>query len=493
MKLKRTTWRQMLFLFALSLVSFHMAQAEDPCANTKRRALVLSGGGPKGAFETGAIYHLVIHRNCDFHEFSGSSIGALNGALLAQAAESADPTESHTNLAAQTEALVSLWQSIKGPRDVMKRRRFATLRFGLFGLENLNDFQPLRRLLAANISTEKLAKGRPTRAGVVSFWDGGYREVLARPAPSGQVGAKFLDYLYASSVPPLYGKLPRIADGSAADDPKKWPQFTDGGLRHITPVVSYFKICKPQTPQANGGELTATDGARDEGCSSSYGFVAPPHEPLQQLFVIVTSPYSRDSDLLPVADAKCCRPGRKQITDGRKILGRTLVLLDDAAYRWDLDFLLFANDMLRWRWQAYRDMALGTSVVPPSEAKRQFLSARGFAVESYNHDPQDPDAPSLPYDVGLVVPDKEYAEISNLLTFSPPMMQEQLYCGCLAADRMMQRDFDLRSLSNQCAQRFPPLAKGGKRSAHALPTQWAPAVCGNPISPGPGVQELAVN
>jgi hypothetical protein len=73
------------------------------------------------------------------------------------------------------------------------------------------------------------------------------------------------------------------------------------------------------------------------------------------------------------------------------------------------------------------------------------------------------------------------------------IIQEQLYCGCTTADQMMQRDFDLPSLSNQCAQRFPSLAKAGKRSARALPTKWEPAVCEKMISPGPDAQELAAN
>jgi hypothetical protein len=477
---RRFRWGCSFCVFGLLLLCFlYSAQAQNPCSGEKRRALVLSGGGPKGAFETGAIYHLVVHRNCDFHEFSGSSVGALNAAFLAQAAESSDPAESHTNLAAQAEGLVSLWQSVKGPRDIMKSRRLATLRFGLFGLENLNDFQPLRRLLEANISTEKLAKGRPARVGVVSFWDGGYREVLARPESPTQVGPRFLDYLFASSVPPLYGKLPRIVDGSASDDPKQWPQFTDGGMRHITPVVSYFKLCKTPTPRTNDPQAAATDLAGEEGCSSSRSFVAPPHVPIQQLFVIVTSPYSRDSDLLPVTDAKCCRPGNRQITDGRKILGRTLVLLDDSSYRWDLDFLLFANDMLRWHSQAYRDLTLNTSAGQLPEARRQFLSTPGFAVESYNHDPQDPDAPSLPYDVGLVAPEKEYAEVSHLMAFSPAMTQEQLYCGCLAADHMMEQDFGLPSLSSQCANRFPRLPAKTKKPAHTQAPMWEQDTCRN--------------
>jgi len=489
MHLKRTTWRQVLYLFGLALLSFHVAQADDPCANAKRRALVLSGGGSKGAFETGAIYHLVVHRHCDFHEFSGASAGALNGAFLAQAAESVDTSESLANLAAQTEALVSLWQSVKGAGDIRKGRHLAGLRFGLFGLENLNDFRPLRRLLDTNISTEKLAKGRPVLVSVVSFWDGGYRELLAQSLLSKRGGTTFIDYLYASSVPPVYGKLPRIVDGSEADNPRFWPQFTDGSLRHITPVASYFKICKMQMSETSGVE----PAGRKKDCTSSSGFAAPSHELLQQLFVIVTSPYSRDSDLLPVTDSKCCRPGSRQITDGRKILGRTLALLDDTTYRWDLDFLLFANDMLRWRWQAYSHVVLNTPSAQVAEAKRQLLSEKGFAVESYNRDLQDSDAPSLPYEIGLVIPKKEFADVEHLLVLSPAIIKEQLYCGCMAADQMMQRDFDLPSLSNQCAQRFPSLAKAGKGSARAMPTKGESAACGGMVTPVPGTHESVEN
>jgi hypothetical protein len=442
----------------------------------KRRALVLSGGGTKGAFETGAVYHLVVHRRCDFSEFAGISVGALNAALLAQAPESIDATESHANLVAQSEALVSLWKSVKGSRDVMRGRRLATLRFGLCGLEGMNDFRPLRRILEERISPDKLAKGRPVRAGVISFWDGGYREVLAKRALSANDTPSFLDYLYASSVPPVFGKMPRIQESEQAKDPKLWTQFTDGSLRHITPIVGYFTACK-KTAAADGAASATTESRRSEACSPAIAALIPAHEPVQQLFVIVTSPYSHDSDQLPVTDPKCCPQNRRQMTDGRKIMGRTLALMDDAVYRWDLDFLLFANDMLRWRRQAYHNLILNLPAEQVANAKRQFRDMPAFAFESYNRDPQDPDAPSLPYDVGLIVPEKEYADVTQLLVFSPPTIQEQLYCGCIAADRTMQKDFALPSLADQCAERFPPLPRAGKNAGQAAEKKWDAKTC----------------
>jgi hypothetical protein len=53
------------------------ARGPDYCDPGKRRALVLSGGGLKGAFQAGATYHLIVHRHCDFHEIAGVSVGSL--------------------------------------------------------------------------------------------------------------------------------------------------------------------------------------------------------------------------------------------------------------------------------------------------------------------------------------------------------------------------------------------------------------------------------
>ena len=48
-----------------------------------KQALVLSGGGAKGAYETGCIKALQ-ELNCDFDIVTGTSIGAMNGLLVAQ-------------------------------------------------------------------------------------------------------------------------------------------------------------------------------------------------------------------------------------------------------------------------------------------------------------------------------------------------------------------------------------------------------------------------
>lgn len=476
----------MLCVAGLLLTSFCVALAENPCGSVNQRALVLGGGGVKGAFEAGAVYHLVVHRRCDFHEFSGVSVGALNATFLAQAAQETDPSESYANLADQSEALVSLWMSLRSSRDVARSRLLATVRFGVFGLDSLADFTPLRRLEDKNVALERIFSGRPLRIGVVSFYDGEYQEILAKSLLSEDAEGGFRDYLTASSTPPVLGKLLVIREGTGAAQPQ---QFADGSLRHMTPAGSYFAACKPSTLLAHDAP-TSISGGPQLGTCPARDHSVPTHEPIQQLFVVATSPYNRYSEASPVLDPKCCRPGTRQITDGRKILGRTLALLDDEVYRRDLDFLLSANDALAWRWHVYQQLILGASPEQTAEVKQRFRTAPSFAFESYNRDPEDTDAPSRPYEIGLIVPNKEFADLNALISVSPQSVQEQLYCGCVAADQTMQEQFGLPSLIGKCAERFTRLTRASQEPLTAE-TQFDPSVCQGTSKPESQRRSLA--
>jgi predicted acylesterase/phospholipase RssA len=466
-----------LLAVGLLLVLWCPLWAENPCERNAQRALVLSGGGVKGAFEAGAVYHLVVQRGCDFGEFSGVSVGALNAVFLAQAQQASDANESHADLVDQSEALVSLWQSLRNSHDFARNRPLATLRFGLFGLDSLVDFTPLRHLEDHNISPKKLKKGRPVRIGVVSFDDGQYHEILSKSWLSAERKLDFLDYLYASSIPPVFGRLPRIAGNDPAN---ALNQFADGSLRHITPVNSYFVECNTTAPPTR--LLAVSEESTIDNCSSAVGTL-PAHELVQQLFVIVTSPYSRNSDYLPLADCDCDRNRPGQITDGRKVLNRTLEVMDDSTYRRDLDSLLLKNDLLRWRWHAYQRMLLNVTSEQLMETRQRFLGS-GASLESYNRDPRDLGAPSLPYEIGLVAPQKEFADLKNILKFSRNSMQEQLYCGCMAANEMMEAQFGLPSLANRCSERFPRYASM-KRNRSTLAMAWSGGTCESPAAGQP--------
>jgi hypothetical protein len=453
-------------LLAILIVSTCASARAIDCTPKQSRALVLSGGGAKGAFEAGAIYHLVVHRHCDYREISGVSVGALNGSFLAQAASSSDPERSLRNLMDQAEELVKVWNSIRGPQDIFRKRFLGMLRFGLFRIENLNDFTPLNNLIHDKVSPNKLLTGRTVRVGVVSFWDGRYREVAASKT-SEQDNQRFLDYVFASSLIPIYGRMPQIQDDAAITDKKQWTQFADAGVRRVTPVSSYFMTCDtPPVPT-----YPATSKVPSSPPCNRQGKWIPAHEkPINQLFVIMASPYSRSSDEAVIPNpGECCRKGTRKFSDGHKILERTIALTVGVPYRWDLSFAQIANEFLNWR-QEQRNMflhAAGPSTLLSFQKRTQGLNI-DFPIESYN--PGDSaEVPSLPYEITLIVPQKIFADIYG---FDPSNIREQLYCGCMAADQVMSHGGSKQSMSAQCAQRFPTLAEAKKP-----PKDWDGDVC----------------
>jgi len=98
---------------AVAMENSPTAQSLDYCDPEKKRALVLSGGGLKGAFQAGAIYHIIVHRHCDFREIAGVSVGSLNAVILAQAKRDDKPEASLTNMTERAEKLVEVWHSIR--------------------------------------------------------------------------------------------------------------------------------------------------------------------------------------------------------------------------------------------------------------------------------------------------------------------------------------------------------------------------------------------
>ena len=158
------------------------------------------------------------------------------------------------------------------------------------------------------------------------------------------------------------------------------------------------------------------------------------------------------------------RPGTHQVTDGRRILFRTLDMILESAYRGDLNLLLAANDLLDWRRRYYGTSTAHLSSGQLAEFDKDFAEInREFPVESYNLAPGK--TWSLPYEIGLIAPDRVY---TATLDVSPSTIAEQLHYGCLAADSVMQKTFGMISMAEKCDQRFPlrpPPPDKGKKSA----------------------------
>jgi hypothetical protein len=120
----------------------------------------------------------------------------------------------------------------------------------LFGTENLFTFDPLMKLIQDNVDVDALAaSGRPVRVGSASFWDGTYREIGPTAQFPNNDRKYFLQYVYASALIPVVGKMPRIQQSDQDTDPRHWLQFGDGGLLHDTAILLTSISVRPEKPR----------------------------------------------------------------------------------------------------------------------------------------------------------------------------------------------------------------------------------------------------
>jgi NTE family protein len=157
-----TTRRSLLALLGVALAAGSAAGA--PCAPSTRpfdapTALVLSGGGAKGAYEAG-VAAVFVERGLPIRLVSGSSAGALNAAMIADG---------------RMDRLEALWRGLSRDRIYSLRARvlFAGLLPGwltllaLDGAGSLFDPQPLRELIDASLDLDRV-RVSPVRLLVVT-------------------------------------------------------------------------------------------------------------------------------------------------------------------------------------------------------------------------------------------------------------------------------------------------------------------------------------
>src|SRR5436305_11154460 len=138
--------------------------------------------------------------------------------------------------------------------------------------------------------------------------------------------------------------MPRIQQSEEDTDAKQWIQYGDGGILNNTPLFNYFRKCEPQDTQAQDGE--------EPSCHAWLRIGTPAPQNVQQLFVVVTSPFTKHMDHYPV-EPKLLTRGSKQVTDGRKILLRMIDLILETDFREDLTLMLESNAVLAWRRRTY--------------------------------------------------------------------------------------------------------------------------------------------
>src|ERR1700735_1012899 len=180
------------------------------------RGLVISGGGVKGAYATGSIYHLLHDLQLDFQVLAGVSVGAINAAFLAQF-----PTGQEQQAAQE---LWELWSKLES-KDVYQRwfpfgQYHALWKLGFF------DSSPLHHLIRSNISLDKIrASGKSVSIGLVSLTSGKYKVF-------NQTSDHFIDAVIASASFPCLFEPVKIGD----------ELYTDGGVKTIAPIMTAIEM-----------------------------------------------------------------------------------------------------------------------------------------------------------------------------------------------------------------------------------------------------------
>ncbi len=177
------------------------------------RALVLSGGGAKGAYQAGAIKYLLGDRATHYDIVTGVSVGAINAAHLAQF--------SAGNELDAARSLTDFWKSIDTPEVYRKWYRGALWLLPALWKPSVFDSSPLHAFLRKRLKPAAMrTSGKRLVVGAVSKSTGEY-------ATWRETDPDVVDGVLASAAFPGF-LTPVRARGDV---------WTDGGSRDTTPLM----------------------------------------------------------------------------------------------------------------------------------------------------------------------------------------------------------------------------------------------------------------
>lgn len=180
------------------------------------RALVLSGGATKGAYQVGVLKKWIGEQGCDYDIMCGVSVGAINVAALAQS-PLGNPKQGIIDLE-------TFWRSINQNSIIAKWKYLGRLLS--LSKTSAYDASPLIKLLNDNIDVNAIRKsGRRLRVGAVCLDTGEFKY-------GREDNPDFIKWVQASSSYPFFMQPVEI-------DGKLW---CDGGLRHMTPLREAIRL-----------------------------------------------------------------------------------------------------------------------------------------------------------------------------------------------------------------------------------------------------------
>lgn len=180
-----------------------------------KRALVLSGGGAKGAYQLGVLRKWMLEDGRDYDILCGISVGALNVAVLSQASLG-KPEAAFTKL-------LEMWDRVEN-RAIWKHWFIPYM--GVLWHRSVLNSSPLHEWVRKELNLKSIRdSGRDVRVGVVNINTEDYKVVS-------QKSEHFPEFVYASAAFPFFFKPMEF----------KGEEWTDGGVRNVTPLGEAIKL-----------------------------------------------------------------------------------------------------------------------------------------------------------------------------------------------------------------------------------------------------------
>lgn len=170
----------------------------------KKIALILSGGGAKGAFQAAAEKYAREVKGYHWDIIAGVSVGALNGAMLSMQ---------------KFDRLWQIWNTISDDQVLTGGFNLWSVIKLFFGAKSFYGNKPLHRLLKQELEIEKFVTD--LRVGSVSLVTGEYVE-FTKDSPH------FAEVILASTVMPVIW--------TPVDISPEYRSMVDGGVRNISPI-----------------------------------------------------------------------------------------------------------------------------------------------------------------------------------------------------------------------------------------------------------------
>jgi len=190
----------------------------------KKKALVLSGGSIKGAFQAGAIQQ-VLNEGFEPDIIHGISVGSLNGSFLVNETGKRNNNYNWKDIG---NILVEFWQNnINQSSDLVKKKGFIKLAKELLfnRFDGIISNEPLQKLVHRILSIENLRKSK------IDFTVGAVDMVTGKLKSFEQSNPSLIDGVIASTTIPVM--MPIFHIGGIP--------YYDGGLRDVAPLKSVIE------------------------------------------------------------------------------------------------------------------------------------------------------------------------------------------------------------------------------------------------------------